>query len=78
MTYPEGSVYRYSVSEDGKSIDVEHAGHAEMNDGDGSHEEKAKALIVSTQRIPEDSFKVKRVDSIQDGVITSNETTNKN
>ncbi len=78
MTYPEGRVYRYSVSEDGKSIDVEHAGHAEMNEGDGSHEEKAKALIVSTQRIPEDQFKVKKVDSIGDGVITSGDTPKKN
>ena len=77
MTYPEGRVYRYSVSEDGKSIEVEHAGHAEMNEGDGSHEEKAKALIVSTQRIPENSFKVKKVDNLETGVITSDETPKK-
>jgi hypothetical protein len=70
-------VYRYSVSEDGKSIQVEHAGKAPMNDGDGSHEEKAKALVVSTQRIPEDSFEVKRVDDIGEGVITTNGTPTK-
>lgn len=77
MTYPEGRVYRYTVSEDEKSIEVEHAGHAEMHSGDTSHEEKAKALIVSTQRIPESAFKVKRVDNPDTGVITSKETPTK-
>jgi len=77
MTDASQRVYRYSVAEDGKSIDVEHAGHAEMNEGETNHEEKAKALIVSTQRIPEDSFKVEKVDNLEDGVITSNDTYNK-
>jgi hypothetical protein len=77
MTDAAKRIYRYSVSKDGKSVEVEHAGTAPMNRGETNHEEKAKALIVSTQRIPEDSFEVKKVDNLNDGVITSDGTPNK-
>jgi hypothetical protein len=77
MTDAGKRIYRYSVSEDGKSVHVEHAGKAPLNDGETDHEAKAKSLIVSTQRIPEHAFEVKQVDNLDDGVITSDETPNK-
>lgn len=77
MTEAGKRVYRYSVAEDGKSIEVEHAGIAELHEGDKSPEQKAKDLIVSTQQIPEGSFEIKKVDDINDGVITTDDTYNK-
>jgi hypothetical protein len=71
-------IYKYAVSEEGnrKFIEVEMAGRFELRK-DESPAEKAKALIVSTQQVPEDSVKVEKVDGFSDGVITSTKTPKK-
>lgn len=62
--------YGYSVSEDRKYVEVERAGRYELNPGENAAD-KAKALIVSTQQVPEDEVEVEKVNSVNSGVITS-------
>lgn len=70
--------YRYAVLEEGnkKYIDVERAGKLEVQDGENL-EERAKAFIVSTQQVPEDSVKLEKVDNVMDSVITSEQAPQK-
>jgi hypothetical protein len=70
--------YRYAVVEEGnrKYVDVEYAGKVELNDGENA-EDRAKALLVSTQQVPEDSIKLEKVDNVQQAIVTSELTPNK-
>ena len=70
--------YKYAVVEEGnaKYVDVEMAGRVALNDGE-SAEKRAKALIVSTQQVPEKTVKLEKVDNLEEGVVTSDQTANK-
>lgn len=70
--------YKYAVVEEGntKYVDVEMAGRVELQ-GNESPEKRAKALIVSTQQVPEETVELEKVDGVQEGVITSEDTKNK-
>lgn len=70
--------YRYAVVEEGsqKYVDVEMAGRVAIEKGE-SPEKRAKALIVSTQQVPEETVELEKVDDVQEGVITSQDTKNK-
>lgn len=62
--------YRYAVIDDGAYVDVELAGRYELQDEDPA--EKAKAVIVSTQQVPEDSVKLEKVDNLQQAIVSEN------
>ena len=70
--------YKYAVVEEGneKYVDVEMAGRVALQ-GNESPEKRAKALIVSTQQVPEETVELEKVDDLQEGVITSDQTKNK-
>lgn len=72
------TTYRYAeVEESGtKYVDVERAGKFQLNDDDNAAD-KAKAVIVSTQQVPEDSVELEKVDNLQEAVVTSNVTPRK-
>jgi hypothetical protein len=71
-------VYKYAILEEGnkKYVEVEMAGKAEVYEGENP-EDRAKALVVSTQQVPEKVVKMQKVDNLQDSVITSKQTPNK-
>lgn len=68
--------YKYAIVEDGKYIDVEMAGRVALDGEDAAT--KAKALIVSTQQVPESTVRLEQVDDLESGVITSGQTPKKN
>lgn len=78
MAEVQKRTYMYSVSEEGnaKYVDVEMAGRYQLNEGEDP-KQKAKDLIVSTQRVDEETVELKKVDDISTGVVTSKQTKNK-
>lgn len=70
--------YKYAVVEEGNEryVDVEMAGRVALQ-GNENPEKRAKALIVSTQQVPEKTVSLEKVDNLQEGVVTSDQTKNK-
>lgn len=70
--------YRYAVIEERKKIyvDVEMAGRVVVNPGEDPID-KAIKLIVSTQRVDENTIDLQKVADLQHNVVTSDRTPNK-
>lgn len=62
------TTYKYSVGDN--YVEVEKAGRFTLNPGENA-EDKAKALIASTQSVNADDIELEKVDDVSTGVITS-------
>ena len=70
--------YRYMVVEENTKtyVDVEHAGKVRVHEGENA-EDRAKALVVSTQQIPEHAIDLEKVDDLNRSVVTSGQVPSK-